>query len=106
MKEFVSPTQAHGVRFVPEVLDSVFQAFLALTLLGVLVGLRLLLRSVGLRYCGIFHCFSASVRCQGLQCKQDAAHADSQKFQNLEFVAYSKSSESPCGGVREHNGQE
>ena len=35
MEQFVSPTQAHGVRFVPEVLNGVFETLLPLPLFGV-----------------------------------------------------------------------
>ena len=73
MKEFVGSAPAHGFFFIPQVFNGVFQAFLPLPLLGVLIGSRLLLccsglsfRRIGLFIRGIFHRLSTSVRGQDL----------------------------------------
>ena len=63
---------------MPQVFNGVFQAILPLPLLSFQY-------SIGLRFRGILHRLGAFVGHQGLQGDQDAAHADSQKFQSLVF---------------------
>ena len=99
MEEFVGTTQAHGFRLIPQVPDGVFQAFLPLSLLGVEVGSRLLLR------CN-FHRFGAPVGYYSPNGKKDPAHTDAQEFQNLEFFGYPKEIESPHGIFGDHDNHE
>ena len=111
LEEFVGPSQTHhGSRCIPQVLNGVFQAFLPLSPLSVQVGICLFLCGLGLClcstalcFCSDFHCPRSSVRCQSLQGKQNAAHADSEEFEDLEFVAYAETFESPCGTCGPHD---
>ena len=73
VEELVSATHAHGVPVMPQMLNSVFQSFLSLPLLGVLRGFGLLPR-------GVFHCLGALVSCPCLPDKQNACYAESYGF--------------------------
>ena len=89
MEEFVGAAQTHGVGLMPQVFNSVFQSFLSLPTLDVLISRCLLFRGLGLRVRGFFHRLGTFMGSQGLQGEQDAAHADSQEFQCLRFFSYS-----------------
>ena len=91
MEEFVSAAQTHGVGLMPQMFNGIFQTFLSLPTLDVLISRCLLFRGLGLRVRGVFHRLGTYMRSQGLQSEQDAAHADSQEFQRLKFFSYSYS---------------
>ena len=74
---------------MPQVLNGIFQAFLSLTLLGVLVGFCLFFRGLGLRFGSFLHRLSAPIGDHGLYGKQDAAHTDSQKCQDFVLLVLS-----------------
>ena len=87
MKEFVGTAQTHGVRWVAQVLDGVLQALLSLPLLGVLVGLGLLFRGLGLRlrcislrFRGILHGLGAPVGSHSLHNQENTAHTNPKEF--------------------------
>lgn len=88
MEEFVSAAQTHGVGLMPQVFNGIFQTFLSLPTLDVLISRCLLFRGLGLRVRRVFHRLGTCMRSQGLQGEQDAAHADSQEFQRLRFFLY------------------
>ena len=85
MEEFVGTTQANRVGSVSQVLNGIFQAFLALSTLGALVRLCLFLRGLGLCLRRFLHRLGAPIGYHSLLGKQDAAHADSQKCQDFFF---------------------
>ena len=72
-----------------QVFNGVFEAFLSLTLLGVLVSLCLFHRGLGLGLRGVLHRLGAPIGDHGLQGQQDTAHADPQKGQGFCFCLIS-----------------
>ena len=81
MEEFVGTAQADRVRSVPQVFDGIFQTFLPLPSLGVLVGF-------GLRVRCVLHGLSPLIGYDSLQCQQNTAHADSEKGQDFVFLVF------------------
>ena len=72
-----------------QVFNGIFQTFLSLPTLDILISRCLLLRGFSLCFRGVFHRLGTCMRSQGLQGKQNTAHADSQEFQRLRFLSYS-----------------